>query len=114
MPKKERYTVEQVANALTESAGLRSVAARKLGCSPSTVLNYITRHSQLLEVEAEAVEANLDLRALPRGRGQQLLGGGSVAPPPKQQIPNKRGSFMSRNYQKSKNSSKKRSRFDCS
>ncbi len=60
MPKKERYTVEQVGKALRESAGLRSVAAKKLGCSPSTVLNYLTRHSQLLEVEAEAVEANLD------------------------------------------------------
>ena len=65
-PKKEdasapKYTVRQVAAALRASAGLRSQAAKKLGCVPSTITNYISRHKVLGKVEAEAREATLDL-----------------------------------------------------
>jgi hypothetical protein len=57
----ERFTPEQVEAALRVSAGIRSAAAVKLGCSPSTVSNYIARHPALREVEAEILDQNLDL-----------------------------------------------------
>jgi len=61
MPKKERYTVKQVAEALRKSGGLKAVAAEQLGCVPSTITNYISRHKALGKVEVEAREATLDL-----------------------------------------------------
>jgi len=61
MPSAPKYTVRQVAAALRASAGLRSQAAKKLGCVPSTIANYISRHKALEKVEAEALEATLDL-----------------------------------------------------
>jgi hypothetical protein len=61
MPVKERYKVKQVAEALRNAAGLKSLAAEQLGCVPSTITNYISRHKSLEKVEAEALEATLDL-----------------------------------------------------
>ena len=55
-----KFTVEQVAEALRETAGIRSAAARKLGCSPSTITNYVERHPDLSKVESDIVESNLD------------------------------------------------------
>ena len=55
-----KFTVEQVAEALRESAGIRSAAARKLSCSVSTITNYVARHPELAGTEAEIVESNLD------------------------------------------------------
>ena len=56
----KKFTVEQIADALRESAGIRSAAARKLGCSPSTITNYVERHPDLSKVESDIVESNLD------------------------------------------------------
>jgi len=41
--------------------GLRSHAAQRLGCVPSTVTNYISRHDELKEIEAQCVEDQLDI-----------------------------------------------------
>ena len=57
----ERFTPEQIETALRASAGIRSAAAMKLGCAPSTITNYIDRHPSLRLVEAEIVNQNLDL-----------------------------------------------------
>jgi hypothetical protein len=43
MPIKERDTVKQVAEALRNAAGLKTLAAEQLGCVPSTIANYISR-----------------------------------------------------------------------
>ena len=61
MPKKERYAVKQVAEALRKAAGLKAVAAKQLGCVPSTIANYISRHDELKEIEAQCVEDQLDM-----------------------------------------------------
>ena len=61
MAGKPRYTVAQVAEALEATAGIRAAAAKKLGCSRSTVANYIDRHKRLRDLEAEIVEGNLDV-----------------------------------------------------
>lgn len=60
MPTAERYTVDQVATALKLAGGLRTHAARQLGCALSTIANYVNRHPELAEVEREILEANLD------------------------------------------------------
>ena len=56
-----KFTTEQVEAALQASAGIRSAAAMKLGCSARTIRNYLDRSPQLREVEAEIVDQNLDL-----------------------------------------------------
>ena len=61
MPRKERYTVKQVAEALRNAAGLKVLAAKQLGCVPTTISNYISRHDELKEVEAQCVENQLDI-----------------------------------------------------
>ena len=61
MARQPRYTVVQVAEALEQSAGIRSSAAAKLGCTLTTVSNYIERHKSLQDLEAEIVERHLDM-----------------------------------------------------
>jgi hypothetical protein len=56
-----KFTPEQVEAALRAAAGIRSAAARMLGCAPSTIGNYLGRYSALREIEAEILEQNLDL-----------------------------------------------------
>jgi DNA-binding transcriptional MerR regulator len=61
MARAYRYTVDQVANALTEARGLISPAARALGCSGQTVRNYIKKHPTLAEVSEEEREKFIDI-----------------------------------------------------
>jgi len=61
VPRKHRYTVKQVAEALRKAAGLKAVAAKQLGCVPTTISNYISRHDELKEVETQCVENQLDI-----------------------------------------------------
>ena len=60
MPAGPKFTVEQIAEALKGSAGIRSGAALSLGCSRSTIANYVERHPDLSKIESEIVESNLD------------------------------------------------------
>lgn len=59
--KPEKFTIEQVEQALRRSAGLHSIAAKKLKCTRQTVDNYVSRYPYLREVEADILEANLDM-----------------------------------------------------
>lgn len=43
----ERYTATQVANALMETKGMVYLAAKRLGCSHTTVYNYIEKHASV-------------------------------------------------------------------
>lgn len=52
MAQPEKFTAEQIANALIEAKGFVSVAAKNLGCAPNTVRNYIKRYATC----AQAVE----------------------------------------------------------
>ena len=56
-----RYTVEQVAEALRLSAGIQSLAAKRLKCDRKTVSNYIKAHPSLAALIEEIVEESLDL-----------------------------------------------------
>ncbi len=54
MAGKQRYTVQQVANALRETKGMLTKTAEKLGCEYLTVRHYLARYPELEEVRKEA------------------------------------------------------------
>jgi len=47
MPRKPRYTIAQVKDALERADGVRKQAARYLGCSRETVDRYVRKHPEL-------------------------------------------------------------------
>ena len=61
MGRRARFTVEQVAEALKASGGLRYKAAASLGCSASTIRDYLARHPTLAEDIADEQERLLDV-----------------------------------------------------
>lgn len=60
----ERYTTKQVIDALQATKGMVSLAAKKLGCEPNTIRNYIARHSTVAEACKEIREATVDIAEL--------------------------------------------------
>jgi hypothetical protein len=58
---KQTFKPEQIEAALRATAGIRSAAAAKLGCSPNTVTNYIRRYKSLQVAEAEILDINIDI-----------------------------------------------------
>lgn len=55
------YTVDQIAEALRSAAGIKSAAARKLGCAPSTLTGYFERHPELHDTLKQIDDELLDL-----------------------------------------------------
>ena len=62
--KQERYTTEQVIEALQATKGMVTLAARQLGCHPSTVRSYIERHPTVAQAHREQREGFLDIAEL--------------------------------------------------
>lgn len=58
---KDRYTAQEVIEALQETRGLRALAARRLGCHVGTVDNYVRRYKSVAAVIEQEREAMLDL-----------------------------------------------------
>lgn len=56
----DRYTAQQVADALTAARGFVSVAAKNLQCSDETVRNYIKRYALCRQAVTDAREAMID------------------------------------------------------
>jgi hypothetical protein len=59
--KRERYTQQQVADALFSAGGIQTEAARILGCTKTTLNGYVMRYPYLQEVLHQAKEDKLDL-----------------------------------------------------
>jgi len=59
--KQERYTPDQIEQALRNSGGFLSGAAKKLKCDWATVNNYIKRYPKLQEALIEIKESMIDL-----------------------------------------------------
>jgi len=57
----QRYTPEQVADALRAAHGFTSHAARRLGCCPNTVRKYLEQYAEVREARREAREEMTDL-----------------------------------------------------
>lgn len=60
MAKPEKFTAEEMAQALTEAKGFISVVAKRLGCNQSTVRNYIARYACCREAVENSREAMKD------------------------------------------------------
>jgi superfamily II DNA or RNA helicase len=56
MSKPERFTAQQVADAVYEAKGLASIAARRLGVSATTVRKYAAKHPSVKEAILQARE----------------------------------------------------------
>lgn len=60
MPAEPRYTAQQVSDALLDTAGIKSAAARKLGCTHQTVDNYIARYPTVAAAYEQARASIVD------------------------------------------------------
>ncbi len=61
MSRRQKYTISQVEEALRLCGGIRGAAAQKLGCTTSTITNYIERSPTLQKALYEIEEDLLDL-----------------------------------------------------
>jgi transposase-like protein len=59
-----KYTKQQVVDALAESMGMISPAARKLGCSRNTVSSYMKEYPEIAEAIEDANEEVNDIAEL--------------------------------------------------
>ena len=58
---KQKFTVDQVVEALTANHGFQYLASRKLGCSPETVRTYMQRYPKVRQAQIDASELVNDL-----------------------------------------------------
>ena len=56
----QRFTEEQVAQAVMEAGGILTTAAQRLGCASCTIYEYLKRFPALKDVLVEARESALD------------------------------------------------------
>lgn len=56
----EKYTAAQVAQALTDTKGMITLAAKKLQCSPNTIRRYIAEYKTVADAKEESREQMLD------------------------------------------------------
>ncbi len=61
MARTNRYTIEQVCEALEASHGLLSMAATRLGCSSICVSTYLARYPAIKECQQRCKDAVTDL-----------------------------------------------------
>jgi Bacterial regulatory protein, Fis family len=59
-----KYTAEQMIDALAESMGMISPAARKLGCSRHTIRRYLAEYPEIAEAIEDANEEVNDIAEL--------------------------------------------------
>jgi hypothetical protein len=60
-PAKDRWSIAEVVNALRASAGIKTVAAAKLGCGVRTIYTYVDRYWEVREALSEIHASTLDL-----------------------------------------------------
>ena len=70
-----KFKVHEVIDAIDEAHGLVSVAARRLGCHPETVRNYVKRHPTVAQALKDARDHTTDIaeqalfKAIQKGEG---------------------------------------------
>jgi hypothetical protein len=57
---KQKFTADEVSEAIVNAKGILATAAQSLGCSRGTVSNYIERYSTVKAAFEEANETNID------------------------------------------------------
>lgn len=53
----EKFTAEQVADALTETRGMKTLAAKRLGCAYNTIQRYIDKYASVRDALDRAHES---------------------------------------------------------
>lgn len=77
-PPQDKFTAEQVAEALRKSSGIKAAAARALGCDWKTVDRYVRTYATVRQAHDEATEVLLDVAeghlasAVRRGEWEQV------------------------------------------
>jgi hypothetical protein len=71
MARTQRFTTSQIKTALEATRGLASLAARRLGCTHGTVLNYMKRYQEVHDVAERMREAMTDVAELKYWRAIQ-------------------------------------------
>ena len=61
MANKNKYTLEQIKDAVTKAGGFISIACKSLGCTRRTIYNYLEKYPELKEVVADIREHYLDI-----------------------------------------------------
>jgi len=61
MPNKNRYTEEQIKEALTKAGGFISIACKSLSCTRRTIYNYIDKFPELKDIVTDIREQYLDI-----------------------------------------------------
>jgi len=61
MSGRQQYSQKQIIDALTQARGLKSPAARALGCSRHTISRYIERYPAVRQAYEDALEESLDV-----------------------------------------------------
>lgn len=61
MANKNKYTLEQIKDAIHKAGGFISIACKSLGCTRRTVYNYIDKYPELKEVVTDIREHYLDI-----------------------------------------------------
>lgn len=56
----EKYTPQQIIKAIEAACGIKTEAARILGCHRSTIYNYVDRHDEVAQAADDAREQLLD------------------------------------------------------
>ena len=57
----QRFSAQQVIDALTATAGIKSAAAKRLGCHVNTVENYIARYPTVAAAATQARSGIIDI-----------------------------------------------------
>ena len=56
----DKFTITQVITALDASGGIKSIAAKKLGCDPTTLYSYAKRYWEVEETISRISDDKLD------------------------------------------------------
>lgn len=62
--KGERYTAAQVIDAIRQTKGMLTVAAKRLGCAPDTVYRYVREYPTVAQAVKEQRESVTDMAEL--------------------------------------------------
>ena len=61
MANKNKYSLEQIKDAITKAGGFITIACKSLGCTRKTIYNYLEKYPELKEVVADIREHYLDI-----------------------------------------------------
>ena len=61
MANKNKYTLEQIKDAINKAGGFITIACKSLGCTRKTIYNYIEKYPELKEVVSDIREHYLDI-----------------------------------------------------